>query len=273
MYIRNFFYLSNRWTSDNLENIFGKANSLQWLCAIQGYSYAGVLISEIHNILKAKGHYISLLDNLNLKDTVKDRYIEYICIAHIQEDENLLDDDSLIRILLSRNNDKELSKMIWFLWSARDQDSDVTKNLVFDLWPKLVELIKKQTGEKRPLASKLSLLTEYIQELDAESKSWLCAVAPFVNDDHNGVAFMKELARLSDAAAAVDVVDVDVVDIWKAILTNPFYVYDSEPLERLFSNLIVQGAEGKAAASEIADVYIRNGDEAVVQLYRRIIGG
>ena len=266
MYIRNFLYLSSRWTSKNLEKIFGEVNTLQWMCAIQAYSYVGFLIPEIHHLFKAKGYYFSLLDDPNLNDRVKGRYIEYICIAHIQEIENLDDDDSLLELLLGRKNDKELSKMIWFLWSIRDQDIDVTKELVFDLWPKLVELIGQQTSEQRPLASKLALWAEYIKELDAQSKPWLCAVAPFVNDDHNGVSFMKELARLSDKAAVVD-----VVDIWKATLIKPFYVYDLEPLEHLFSNLIVQGAEGKAAAKEIADVYIKNCDENVVKLYRKIM--
>lgn len=267
MYIRNFLYLSKRWTNENLEKMFGDVNSLQWLCAVQAYSYVGWLIPEIHNIFKAKGYYISLLDDPNLNDTVKGRYIEYICIAHIQKVENLGGDDSFLQVLLRRNNEKELSKIIWFLWSIRDQDIDVTEELVFDLWPKLVELIVQQTSEQRPLASKLALWTEYVKELNEQSKVWLSAVAPFVNDDHNGMDFMKELARLSETAA------LDVADIWKATLVNPFYMYDLEPLEKIFSNLIAQGNEGKAAAKEIADVYIRNCDEAVVQLYQRIIEG
>lgn len=266
MYIRNFFYLSSRWTSDNLEKIFGDVNSLQWLCSIQAYSYVGVLITEIHDIFKAKDHYVSLLDSPYLSGTVKDRYIEYICIAHVQADKRTLDDDCLICELLVRKNDKELSKLIWFLWSVRDQDSDEIKDLVFELWPKLIELIKQQTTEKRPLASKLAQWAEYINELDEQTKPWLCEVAPFVDDDHNGMSFMEELARLSDTASAID-----VADIWKAALTKPFYVYDLKPLEHLFHNLIAQGNEGKVAAKEIADVYIRNCDEAVVRVYRKIM--
>jgi hypothetical protein len=266
MYIRNFLYLSNRWTKEKLEKIFGEANSLQWLCAIQAYSYVGFVIPEIHHIFKAKNYYVSLLDDPNLSETVKGCYIEYICVAHIQKIEKLADDESLLGLLLSRKNDEELSKMIWFLWSIRDQDIDVTKEIVFDLWPKLVVLIGQQTSKKRPLASKLALWAEYIKELDVQSKPWLCAVAPFVNDDHNGMSFMEELARLSDTAAAVD-----VADIWKATLIKPFYVYDLKPLERLFSNLIVQGAEGKAAAKEIAGIYIKNCDENVIRVYRNIM--
>lgn len=268
MYIRNFFYLSNSWTSENLEKIFGEVNSLQWLCAIQAYSYVGFLIPEIHHIFKANNYYVSLLDEPNLSDTVKDRYIEYICVAHIQKIENIADDASLLELLLNRKNEGELSKVIWFLWSIRGQDNDVTKELVFNLWPKLVELIAQQTSEKRPLASKLALWAEYIKDLDEQSKPWLREVAPFVNDDHNGISFMKELARLSDTATVVD-----VVDIWKATLVKPFYMYDLTPLEHLFNNLIAQGYEGKFAAKEIADVYIKNCDEAVVKLYRRITEG
>ena len=266
MYIRNFFYLSNSWTSENLERIFGEVNSLQWLCSIQAYSYVGVLITEIDNIFKAKGYYPSLLDSPYLSGAVKGRYVEYICIAHVQANEKTLDDDSLIGELLTRKNDKELNKLIWFFWSVRDQDGFETKDLVFELWPKLIELIKQQTSEKRPLASKLALWVEYINELNTQSKSWLYEVAPFVDDDHNGMSFMKELARLSDTASAID-----VADIWKATLIKPFYVYDLKPLEHLFNNLIAQGYEGETAAKEIADVYIRNCDEAVVRVYRKIM--
>lgn len=266
MYIRNFFYLSSYWTAENVEKIFGEINSLQWLCAIQGYSYVGVLLFEIHDLFKNKGHYISLLDSPYLSDTVKGRYIEYICIAHVQANEQALYDGSLIGELLIRRDDKELSKMIWFLWSVRDQDSDQTKDLVFELWPKLCELVEQQTNEKRPLASKLALWAEYIEEIDEQSKSWLSAVAPFVNDDHNGMPFMEELARLSATASVVD-----IADIWKATLVKPFHIYDLEPVTILFSNLITQGKEGVVAAKEIADVYIKNCDEAVVRVYRKIM--
>jgi hypothetical protein len=264
MYIRNFFYLSKRWTNENLEEMFGDVNSLQWLCAVQAYSYVGWLIPEIHNTFKAKGDYVSLLDDPNLNDTVKGRYIEYICIAHIQKIDTLGDDDSLLQLLLSRNNEKELSKIIWFLWSIRDQKLDIVKEIVFHLWPKLIELIGQKVNGYKRLASKLALWTEYIKELNDQSMPLLSAVAPYINEDYNGMSFMKELARLSETAA------LDVADIWKATLVNPFYMYDLEPLEKIFSNLIAQGNEGKAAAKEIADVYIRNCDEAVVQLYRKI---
>jgi hypothetical protein len=262
MYVLNFSYLSKKWTSENLDKMFGEVNSLQWLCAVQSYTYVGQLIPEIHKIFKANNFYVAILDNRNLKDTVKARYIEYMCIAHIHKIENLDDDDSVVQLLLKRKNDNELSKMIWFLWSIRNKDNDVTQKLIFDLWPKLVELIGKQTTEQRPLASKLALWAEYIKNLDEQSKLWLCEVAPFVQDDHNGMSFMKQLARMSDTAP------IDTADIWKATLVNPFYMYDLKPLEQIFKNLIAIGKEGKDAASEIAGVYIKNRDEAVVMLYQ-----
>ncbi len=264
MHIRNFLYLSKRWTNDNLEKMFSDVNSLQWLCAVQAYSYVNLFIREIHYLFKAKSFYVSLLDDPNLNDTVKGRYIECICIAYIQKIESLGDDKNLLQILLCRNREKELSKVIWFFWSIRNQNIDVTEELVFDLWPKLVDLVSQKTSEKRPLASKLALWVEYIKELNDQYKSWLCEIAPFVNDDHNGMSFMKELARLSDTAV------LDVADIWKKTLKNYFYMYDLKPLEKIFTKLIAQGSKGKTAAKEIADVYIRNKNEAVVQLYQKI---
>jgi len=265
VYIRNFLFLSKSWTYANLEEMFGEIGSKQWLCSIQGYSYVGWLIPEIHEIFKSKGYYLDLLDRPNLNDSVKDRYVEYICIAYLQGIEKFDDNDSLLTNLLSRGRDKELSKLIWFLWSIKDQDIKTTKKLVFLLWPKLVELIRVQASEQNPLASKLGLWAEYIEHLDDESKSWLLEIAPFINDDHNGVSFMEELARLSATDA------FSVADIWKATLINPFYVYDLKPLDKIFKNLISQGKEGRIIASEIAGIYIVNSDEAVVRLYKSLI--
>lgn len=267
MHIRNFLYLSKRWTNDNLEKMFGDDKSIQWLCAVQAYSYVGWLIPEIHSIFKAKGFYTSLLDDSNLSDTIKGRYIEYICISHIQKVDTLGDDDSLLQLLLRRNKENELSKVIWFLWSIRDQDIDMTKELVFALWPNLVQLIEQQAGERNPLASKLASWAEYLEELNDQNKHWLIAVAPYINDDYNGMSFMKELARLSE------VHPLDVADIWKVTLSKPFYMYELEPLETIFNNLISLGQEGSTVAKEIADMYIIINDAAVVELYQRIIKG
>ncbi|MDO6444194.1 hypothetical protein Q4493_00250 [Colwellia sp. 1_MG-2023] len=266
MYVRNFLYLSNDWTHRNLERMFGNVNSLQWICAVQAYSYVGWLIPEIHQMFKEKGFYTALLDHDDLSDTVKGRFIEYICIAHIQKREDF-DDDSLLKLLLNRNNDNELSKVIWFLWSIRDQDIDMTKELVLALWPDLVQITEQQAGERRPLASKLASWAEYIEELNDQNKHWLIAVAPYINDDYNGMSFMKELARLSEVHA------LDVADIWKVSLSNPFYMYELDPLETIFKNLISLGQDGSAVAKEIYDIYIRINDEAVVALYQRIIKG
>ena len=265
MYMRNFLYLSKSWTYENLDKMFKGGNtSLQWLCAVQAYSYVGALLPEIHEIFKEKNDYVSILDTPHLNDTVKGRYVEYMCIAHIQKIENIDDDDSLLKLLLSRKNEKELSKVIWYLWSIRDKKLDIVKELIFHLWPKLLELIEQQVNGYKKLASKLALWSEYIEELNEQNMALLSPIAPFIDEDHNAMSFMEELARLSTNNP------LDAGELWKAALVNPVYVYNLSPFEQLFKNLIAQGEEGNAAAKEIAEVYIKNCDEAVVQLYRGI---
>ena len=266
MYVRNFLYLSKDWTVQNIEKMFGETNSLQWRCALQAYSYVGWLIPEIHTHFKVRKYYPALLDDETLSDTVKGRYIEYACIAYLQNRDQL-DDESLLKLLLAREKENELSKVVWFLWSIRDQNVEMAKKLVFALWPDLVELINQQNSDKKPLASKLALWSEYIEELTEETKAWLMAVAPYINDDHNGMSFMQELARLSEYYAS------DVVDIWKETLSKPFYMYELSPLETIFKNILLLEQAGQILAKEIADIYIKNNDEAVVKLYQRIIRG
>lgn len=264
MYVRNFLYLSKDWTVQNIEQMFGEANSLQWRCALQAYSYVGWLIPEIYAHFKKREYYPALLDDENLSDTVKGRYIEYACIAYLQKREQL-DDESLLRLLLARQKESELSKVVWFLWSIRDQNVEKTKELVFALWPDLVELINLQDSDKKPLASKLALWAEYIDELTVDTKAWLMTVAPYVDDDYNGMSFMQEMARLSEGYAS------DVADIWKETLSKPFYMYDLDPLETIFKNIISLDQVGQTIAKEVADIYIRNNDESVVALYQRIV--
>ncbi|KGJ96600.1 hypothetical protein SAMN04487870_0999 [Pseudoalteromonas sp. DSM 26666] len=263
MYVRNFLYLSKDWTVQNIEQMFGETNSLQWRCAIQAYSYVGWLIPEIHAHFKEKQYYPALLDDESFSDTVKGRYIEYACIEYLQKRDQL-DDESLLRLLLGRQKESELSKVVWFLWSIRDQNIEKTKELVFALWPDLVELINQQNFDKKPLASKLALWVEYIDELTVDTKAWLMAVAPYVNDDHNGMSFMKEMARLSEGYAT------DVADIWIETLSKPFYMYDLDPLETIFKNIISLGQVGQVISKKIADIYIKNNDEPVVAMYQRI---
>ena len=170
----------------------------------------------------------------------------------------------MLRLLLGRQKESELSKVVWFLWSIRDQNIEKTKELVFALWPDLVELINQQNFDKKPLASKLALWVEYIDELTVDTKAWLMAVAPYVNDDHNGMSFMKEMARLSEGYAT------DVADIWIETLSKPFYMYDLDPLETIFKNIISLGQVGQVISKKIADIYIKNNDEPVVAMYQRI---
>lgn len=244
MYVRNFLYLSKDWTVQNIEPMFGETNSLQWRCALQAYSYVGWLIPEIHDHFKERKYYPALLDDESLSDIVKGRYIEYVCIAYLQKRDQL-DNESLLRLLLVRQKENELSKVVWFLWSIRDQNVEMTKELVFALWPDLVELINQQDSDKKPLASKLALWAEYIEELTVDTKAWLMAVAPYINDDHNGISFMQEMARLSESYAT------DVADIWIETLSKPFYMYDLDPLDTIFKNIISLGQVGQVIAKKL----------------------
>lgn len=266
MYAIDFIELCKVWTVQNIEQMFGEKNSLQWRCALQAYSYVGWLIPEIHTHFKEKKYYPALLDDESLSDTVKGRYVEYACIAYLQKREQL-DDESLLGLLLVRQKESELSKVVWFLWSIRGQNVGKIKELVFALWPELVKLINQQDSDKKPLASKLALWAEYIEELTVDTKAWLLAVAPYINDDFNGVSFMQEMARLSEDYP------MDVADIWKQTLSKPFYMHDLTLLEKIFKNIISVKEDGLVTAKEIADIYIKNHDEPVVALYQRIIRG
>lgn len=262
MYLSNFVYLSDTWLSDNLEQIFGEENSQQWVCAIQGYSYVSGLHTNVYSLFKQKQFFEKILDNQYLNDEIKDRYIKLICRAHLLKEEQLGADGDPLSLLLERGNYKELEKLIWLFWSVRDEEKLDSKKLVFKLWPTLIARVERGDKEGQLLASKLCLWTVYIDALDTDTTSWLSAIAPYAGKDYNADTFLQALGRLSTDSP------LEVAEIWKLMLTNYSRLYANDSIQILFKKINEAGAEGRRAARDIADLYLKFGASGIVNIYR-----
>jgi hypothetical protein len=159
-YLPNFMYMSNDWVSENLDRIFDQNNYQKWLCAMQGYTYVGLVYEGIYNHLKDRGHLIKVLDDDNIKNKANDKVIENIAVAYLNNFETL--DDGLIRQLLQRGKQSELSHLIWFLWTLRKDGEDNIKAKVLELWPLILD------------------------------------VAPFAEENYNSYDLLRSIARISD---------------------------------------------------------------------------
>ena len=252
-YLPNFIYLSEKWTLDNLEAIFDKTNYLKWLCAIQGYSYTSTFVPQVYKLFKERGDFVEILDNEFLKDKIEDRYIQFLCIGYLRGEENIDDPDSLFSILLSRRNYRELNQIIWFIWTMRDSGNMKVRELVYNLWPKLLDLTDGSTKEGRKLASRLCYWAVFVNEMDQTTREWLLNIASFAQEDYNGNILLEALARLSVNYP------FDVFEIWKAMLQTYAYDYPDGAIKKIFKNLIEQGVEGVRAGKDIADLYLKHG--------------
>ncbi|MCL1044703.1 hypothetical protein L2737_05090 [Shewanella electrodiphila] len=265
MYLSNFLYLSDTWLSANLEQIFGEKCSQRWICALQGYSYVNGFHDEVYSLFKRKQFFENLLDSPHLNDEIKDRYIQFIGYCHIHNKERLGADGDPLSLLLDRCHYKELKKLIWQLWSIHDDDKLESNELVYKLWPTLVARAAQGDKEGQLLASKLCLWIVYIDELDADTISWLSTIAPYAGKDYNADTFLEGLARLSGTYP------LEVAEIWKLMLTNYSTVFADESIQTLFNNIYAASKDGQRAARDIADLYLKFGASGIVNIYRQLV--
>lgn len=254
-YLPNFLYMSKDWVVGNLNRIFDQGNYQRWLCAIQGYSCVGTIYQEIFKYLKQNGDLLKSLDDENIRERVYERVIQNIAIAYINNFEKLAEEGSLISELLVRNKNNELGQLIWFLWTLRKKGDENLREKVFELWPRLLKQIDFSDKEGRKLASKLCHWAEFVDDLDEERMSWLLAIAPYAEEEHNAYGLFERLSGISKNQPFKAHI------IWMKILGTHVNDYPEKAFRKFFKNLLTKGPEGLRKAKEVVSVYIKRGNE------------
>jgi hypothetical protein len=253
-YLPNFLYISKEWTLSNFGRLFDKTDHKKWLCAINGYAYVNAVHEPIYRKLKENGDLIAALDEPRLENQVHDKIIQNICISYWNGFEDL-EDTSLMTALLQRQRPKEIQHLIWFMWTLRGHDDAGLQRKVMALWPKLVGIIDFTTKDGRLLASRLSQLGSYIEDLNPQAIEWLVAIAPYSNKNHNAHFMLENLAKWSDKQP------FEAQSIWIKMLDAFSYDYPEEAIQTIFKNLISKGPEGIRKAREVTDKYLKLGLE------------
>jgi hypothetical protein len=137
--------MSKDWTISNLGHIFDLTNYQKWLCAMHGYAYVGTVYEEVYKYLNVDGHFVRALDDRYLGDRVKEKIVQNIGVAYLNNFDKLLDQKSLIYTLIQRAKREELSQLIWFMWTLRREGDERTKNKIFELWPAILGAIDMVT--------------------------------------------------------------------------------------------------------------------------------
>ncbi len=254
-YLPNFLYMSKQWVLENLKRIFDQNHYLKWLCAMQGYAYVGTVYQEIYKFLKEHGDLLKVLNDENIRDRVEERAIQNIAVAYINDFESFEDDNSLINMLIIRNDREEIRHLIWFMWTLRKKGDDKLKNKIYELWPKILQNIDLSIREGRRMASQLCHWAVFVDQIDEERQQLLLAIAPFSDESHNSYELLKSISEISETQP------FEAHEIWMKILEGSTPDYPEEAVRKIFTNLLKAGSEGLRKAREAESEYLKNGND------------
>lgn len=254
-YLPNFLYMSKEWVTENLNRIFDQSHYLKWLCAMQGYAYVGTIYQEIYKFLKESGGLLKVLDDDNIRDKVEERAIQNIAAAYINDFESFEDDNSLIKALINRNDYKEISHLIWFMWSLRKEGDDNLRLKIYELWPKILQNIDLSVRGGRKMASQLCHWAVFVDQIDEERRQLLLKIAPYSDESHNSYDLLKSIAKISDAQP------FEAHEIWIKMLAGSTPDYPEEAVRNIFANLLNAGADGLRKAREAESIYLANNND------------
>lgn len=254
-YLPNFLYMSKDWITDNLHRIFDQENYMKWLCAMQGYAYVGTVYEGIYQYLKEHGDLLKVLDDDNLKDKVEEKAIQNIFVAYLNDFENTDDKNSLVNTLILRNDSKEISKLIWFIWTLRKKDDDNLRNKVYEIWPKILKNIDTETREGRRIASSLCQWSVFVDHIDDDRRNLLLSIAPYADESHNSYELLTNIADISKSQP------LEAYAIWMKMLEGSTPDYPEDAIRQILTSLVNEGPEGIRMARQIESEYLRRGIE------------
>lgn len=254
-YLPNFMYMSKEWVLCKLSQIFDQTNDQKWLCAMQGYSYVNTVYAEVYEHLQKNGDFIRALDDEIIGERIRDRVIENVAIAFLNDYDSLDGEESLLQVVLGRVKAEEIQHLIWFIWTQRNDEDARLREKVLLLWPLVLKIIDYPSKEGRAIASRLCLWAAFVDQIDASSKTYLVAVSKYADEEHNSYDFLNNLARISDSQP------LEANEIWREFLKGSASDYPEEAVRKLLANLVSEGEEGVRLARETVSEYLSQGVE------------
>lgn len=267
-YLPNFLFMSKNWTTRNLARIFSYDDYLGWLCAMQGYAYVSTVYEEIYKFLRDQGHLFRALDDKHLADRVERSVIQQIAVAYLNDFEDLESKASALPRLIERNKSSELIELIRFIWTQHknlEQTSDNLREKVFLLWQRIITTIDTSQREGQKVASHLCGFLSFVDEINDENRQLISAAIPFANQDHRAYEALRNISRLSAQQP------VEAYSIWGQMIDRNPPSYPDESIEEALWNIFSLAPNGQKLATEIADRYLREGNEMPSKLIRKFL--
>ena len=193
-YLANIDYIGRNWLRSSIGKIFPQDFPANFICAIQGLTYASANRS-IYELLLEHGVLDRAL-RLSLKGRqARERIIERIALAYLWGDELL--DSPRFSYLFESGRFEDLEDAISFFSSIRGQELTVDQiEHILCFWEKCVVWAQTLPKPPKSLLSALSRLIRYVTTFGDREVRLLMAVAPHVNVRNNADNFIEELDRL-----------------------------------------------------------------------------
>ena len=260
-YLPNLLYLDEEWVVDNIDRIFSKRDASHWEATFSGYLSCSLTSEYLYSLLKKRKDYQKALNTDFADPKVLSKLVEHVCTGWIEDNETL-NNGSLIYQLINNSNPDLLSEMVDFFWRQQYNTPDKVKSKVKLAWRALIEILppKSAEAEYREILGSLSGWIGLIDRIDAETLKWLKLSAKYVERGFDSASFVEALRE------HVPQTPREVGMIYLEMLNNKVYP-DYAPTDIQETVRILYNQGYKEEADKICNLYAAAGFDFLRSLY------
>ena len=282
-YLIRFIWLDKDWTQQKVKEINPENKPTEWEAFMSGYLSSNYTYANSYNLIKETGNYDKALLHGSINERILRRLMEHIGIGYLNYQENLEDENSLIRKTLNKWDVKQIKELIGFLWMERDylvetiqekkkiesnKEIEEKKEKIINFWRWIhnnkYRDKKDFTKEDKEILSDLSKLTVFLPQIDSKNFDWLKQVAPYVHIDFTSSFFIEYLDMLKDKGETIKYIGEIFLEMLKYYTPD----YKQEDIYSIVKYLYDSKVpKYKKQADEICNIYGSRGYEFLRSVY------
>lgn len=260
-YLPNISYLDNAWLEDNYKNIFGKdVPDIYWEASMSGYLHNSTMYLGLYSDVCETGSFIRGLD-YKFSDSDNRQFVNFICMAFNSEYEDIKDTSSMIYLLLSKGDEKQLKEAISFFQDTVNKNKSNLERVIKPFWEKtLSEIINKQYNS---LHLELIELITAIEVIDEETFALIINSIDNIDsvENHNYWLLDSFIRLLSSSPKFVSQIYVKLLE------KSSFSTYEIDKIEQIIDYLYQN--ELSTYADQLCNMYGEYGEYRLEGLYRK----